>query len=172
MPFLVRIGREVPFPCKCKTIGNFRRIFNSDSESSVFCNSYSNLSEIELADRNVSPGPVVGTGNTMDKRQRRSTKKTLNSAKKTKKNTNEQTGNDLEASLSQLIRANLKCNEDIDKNQKSSGAEIAALATNFRQTADALGGRVQAALAFDKFKMFLNNAEKRELQELKEDQED
>jgi len=35
-----------------------------------------------------------------------------------------------------------------------------------------LGGRVQAALAFDKFKMFLNNEEKRELQELKEDQED
>ena len=94
-------------------------------------------------------------------------------AKKMKKNNNEQqTRNELESSLSQLIHATLNCNKEIDKNMKSSGAKIAALATNFKQTADALGGRVQAALAFDKFKMFLNNEEKRELQELKEDQED
>ncbi|KAL3784303.1 hypothetical protein HJC23_004967 [Cyclotella cryptica] len=65
-----------------------------------------------------------------------------------------------------------KRNEELDKTQKRSGAKIAALATNFKQTADALGGRVQAALAFAKFKMFLNNEEKWELQELKEDQED
>ena len=96
-------------------------------------------------------------------------KKTPISAKKTTKNNSR---NELESLLSQLIHATLKCNKEIDKNQKSSGAKIAALATNFKQTAHALGGRVQAALAFDKFKMFLNNEEKRELQELKEDQED
>ena len=140
-------------------------IFNSDSDSSVFHHSDSNFSENETADRNAS--------NTMNKRQKRSTKKTPTSGKKSKKNSSEQqTGNELEASLSQLIRASLKRNKDLDKTQKRSGAGIAALATNFKQTADALGGRVQAALAFDKFKMFCNNKEKQELQELKEDQED
>ena len=95
------------------------------------------------------------------------------SSRKTKKNRNEQhSGNELESSLSQLISATLKRNTELAKMQKRSGAEIAALATNFKQTADALGSRVQAALAFDKFKMFLNNEEKQELKDLKEDQED
>ena len=135
-------------------------IFNSNSDRSVFHHSYSNFSENETADRNAS--------NTMNKRQKRSTKKTPTSGKKTKKNSNEQqTGNELESSLSQLIRATLKHNEELDKTQKRSGAEIAALATNFKQTADALGGKVQAAFAFNKFKMFLNNEEKRELRKIK-----
>ena len=43
---------------------------------------------------------------------------------------------------------------------------------NFKQTADALGVRVLAALAFDKFKMFLNYEENRELKQLKDKQED
>ena len=60
----------------------------------------------------------------------------------------------------------MKRTEEIDEQHKSSDAEIAALATNFKQTADALGGRVQAALAFNRFKMFLNVDEKKELQEL------
>jgi hypothetical protein len=139
-------------------------IFNSDSDS-IFNHSDSNFSDDETADGNVS--------NTTNKRQKRSTKKTPTSSKKTKRNRKEQqTGNELESSLTRLISATLKRNEELDKAQKRSGAEIAALATNFKQTADALGGRVQAALAFNKFKMFLNNEEKRELQELKEDQED
>jgi hypothetical protein len=60
----------------------------------------------------------------------------------------------------------LKHTEEIDEKHKCSGAEIAALAMNFKLTADALGGRVQPALAFDRFKMYLNVDEKRELQEL------
>ncbi len=148
-------------------------IFNSVPESNVFHNSDSNLSENEAADRDLSPTPVVRTGNTMDKHQQSSMKKTPISAKKMKKNNNKQkTGKELESLLSQLIHATLKRNEEMDRNQKSSGAEIATLATNFKQTADSLGGRVQAALEFDKFKMFLKNEEKWDLQKLKEDQED
>jgi hypothetical protein len=44
--------------------------------------------------------------------------------------------------------------------------------SNFKQTADALGSRVRAALAFDKFEIFLSKEEKRELKELKDDEED
>lgn len=69
-----------------------------------------------------------------------------------------------------LICATLKCTQELDKQQKYNGADIAALATNFKQTADALGGKVQAALAFDKIKMFLNMEEKKELQQLKHEQ--
>ena len=87
-------------------------------------------------------------------------------SKKKSHNNSERAGYELESSLSHLIRATLKRTEEIDEQHKSSGAEIAALATNFKQTAEALGGRVQAALAFDRFKMFLNVDEKRELREL------
>jgi hypothetical protein len=140
-------------------------IFNSDSEGSVFHHSDSKYSENETVDRN--------TSSTTNRRQKRTTQQTPTSSRKTKKNRNEQhSGNELESSLSQLISATLKRYTELAKTQKRSGAEIAALATNFKQTADALGGRVQAALAFDKFKMFLNHDEKRELQELKEEQEE
>lgn len=57
----------------------------------------------------------------------------------------QQPGDVMETSLSHLIHAPLKHTEKIDKQQKNSGADIAALATNFKQTADALGGKVQAA---------------------------
>ena len=60
----------------------------------------------------------------------------------------------------------MKHTDEIDEQPKSSGAEIAVLATNFKQTTDALGVRVQAALAFERFKMVLNVDEKRELREL------
>ena len=62
----------------------------------------------------------------------------------------------MESSLSHLIHAMLKHTKDIDKQHKNSDAGIAPLAMNFKQTADALGGRVHATLAFDKFEMLLN----------------
>ena len=72
----------------------------------------------------------------------------------------------MKSSLSHLIRATLKHTEEIDEQYNSSGAEIALLAMNFKQTADSLGGSVQAALAVDRFKMFLTVDEERESQEL------
>ena len=69
--------------------------------------------------------------------------------------------------MSALIQDHLKHNKEKDRQEKDNGAWIAALATNFKQTADALGGRVQAAAAHDKFRMFLNANKKSELQELK-----
>ena len=83
-------------------------------------------------------------------------KKSKGATKGSKKRSSIQSGDGLKSSLSHLIHATLKCSEDIDKQHKNSGADIAALAMNFKQTADALGGRVQATLAFNKFKMFLN----------------
>ena len=41
-----------------------------------------------------------------------------------------------------------KKKKDEEKQHKESGAEIAALASNFKITADALGGRVAAAASF------------------------
>jgi hypothetical protein len=90
-----------------------------------------------------------------------------------KRSTNtQQSGDELESSLSQLIHATLKRTKDNDQKSKDNGADIAALATNFKQTADALGGRVQAALAFNKFKMFLTAEEKREFKQIQDEQED
>jgi hypothetical protein len=54
----------------------------------------------------------------------------------------QQAGDESECSLSHLIHATLKHTEEIDKQQKNNGSDIAALAVNFKQTADALGGRV------------------------------
>lgn len=108
----------------------------------------------------------------MAESQRNSSKKKPNSAAKSKKNNHnnlQPSGNELESSLSHPIRATLKPTKEIDTQQKSSGAKIADLAKNFEQTADALGGRVQADLAFDKFKMFLNLDKKRNLQQLKDE---
>ena len=48
----------------------------------------------------------------------------------------QQSGDELESSLSQLIHATLKRMEDNDKESKDNGADIAALATNFKQTSD------------------------------------
>ena len=100
-----------------------------------------------------------------------SSKKKPNSAAKSKNNkhnNSQPAGNELKSSLSHLIHATLKHTEEIDKQHKSIGAKIAALSTNYNQTADALGGRVQAALAFNNIKMFLTVDEKRELQQLKD----
>ena len=66
----------------------------------------------------------------------------------------------------------MKRTKEIDRQKKNNGAKIAALATNFKQTSDAWGSRVQAALAFDKFETFLDKEEKRELKELKDEEED
>ena len=94
------------------------------------------------------------------------------SSAKKNKNNSELRGDELESSISHLIHATLKRTKEIDRQKKNNGAEIAALATDFKQTADALGSRVQAALAFDKFEIFLDKEEKRELKELKDEEED
>jgi hypothetical protein len=134
-PFYYELEEKFLSRASIKPMATSDKIFNSNSDSSVFHHSDSNFSKNETANRNAS--------NTMNRRQKRSTEKTPTSGKKTMKNSNEQqTGNELESSLSQLVRATLKRNEELDKTQKRSGAEIAALATNFKQTADALGGRV------------------------------
>jgi hypothetical protein len=72
----------------------------------------------------------------------------------------------LEESLATLINATIKTKKDAERRQKESGADIAAIASNFKITADALGGRVAAAAAHSKFKRFLTREEKRELEEL------
>ena len=151
-------------------------IFDSSLEGVVLCNSDYDHSA-DSTDNKHTNTTTADAGNTptWNKHQHKaesqcylSKKKSSSTAKSKKKshNNSERAGNELESSLSHLIRATLKRTEEIDEQHKSSGAEIAALAMNFKQTADALGGRVQAALAFDRFKMFLNVDEKRELQEL------
>ena len=151
-------------------------IFDSSSEGDVLCNSDNDHSGDDNDNEDINT-TTTDTGNTStcNEHQRKaeswcysSKKKPSSTAKSKKKNHNnsEPAGNELESSLSHIIRATLKLTEEIDKQHKSSGAKIAALAMNFKQTVDALGGRVQVALAFDRFKMFLTVDEKRELQEL------
>ena len=151
-------------------------IFDFSLEGDVLCNSDYNRS-VDDSDNEDTNTTTMDAGNTpaCNKLQRKaesqcnsSMKKSSSTAKSKKKshNNSERAGNKLESSLSHLIWATLKRTEEIDEQHKSSGAEIAAVAMNFKQTAEALGGRVQAALASDRFKMFLNVDEKRELREL------
>lgn len=152
-------------------------MFNSSSESSL--SHVSNHSE----DGDINGGSniesnIAGYSSKIrcrNNRQQNSARKKSRGATKgsKKRGTNtQQSGDELESSLSQLIHATLKRTEDNDKKSKDNGADIAALATNFKQTADALGGRVQAALAFNKFKMFLTAEEKREFKQIQDEQED
>lgn len=105
-------------------------------------------------------------GNKTPAKQKASAKKTALKAKA------QQGGDALEESLAKLINATIKKKKDEEKQHKESGAEIAALASNFKITADALGGRVAAAASFSKFKRFLTREEKRELEELQNTSED
>ena len=99
-------------------------------------------------------------GKSARKRRKKTKKKSSPSA------SNEHAGDELEHSLSLLIQDHLKRKKENDKKEKDNGSQIAALAANFKLTADALGSRVQAAAAYGKFKMFLNSEEINELEDL------
>jgi len=126
----------------------------------------------ENCDEDISDDGASINNNTLRDKAKRPKSISRSSSAKKKKSTSAGRDKDLESSISNLIHATLKRTKDIDQQKRNNGADIAALSSNFKQTADALGSRVQAALAFDKFEVFLSKEEKRELKELKDDEED
>jgi hypothetical protein len=140
-------------------------VLNSDDSDADFDSNVQSDAEGGVDEEEGNSLSVTTPANKRKKKQNKtSTKKTPKAAR--------QSGDVLEESLAKLIDATMKTKKDAERQQKDSGAEIAALASNFKVTADALGGRVAAAAAYHKFKMFLTRDEKRELEELQTNSEE